>query len=382
MASASAISMIRSRSSQAVRQFVGNDIPDVARLHSRVWPNPGCTPSVYDEYFRRVFIGNPDSDPALPSLVFEDESGRVVGFIGVVPRRLVADGRTYRAAVSSQFVVEPGPEAAFAAVRLLRAYLEGPQDVSIADEATDAARALWSGLGASTAHFLSMHWTRVLRPARFAASFLRTRRRLRPVAGVLGACSSVADALAARLPNTPFQQPRTFSPPQEISAAIAVAHQEEFCHPSALRVVHDERSFQWLLDRAARASVDHHPVTGVVTGSGRVRGWYIAALDGQGQCDVVHLAAVRTATREVLEALFQHAWQRGACAVSGRADVRFTPALTDTSCVFHQRGHWMLVNTASVDLLRAFESGSACFARLDGEWALRLSTPDSRGGLS
>jgi len=39
----------------------------------------------------------------------------------------------------------------------------------------------------------------------------------------------------------------------------------------------------------------------------------------------------------------------------------------------------MLVNTSSVDLLRAFESGSASFARLDGEWALRLSTPESRG---
>jgi hypothetical protein len=375
--------MIRSRSSRAVRRFVGTDIPDVARLHARVWPNPGCTPSVYDDYFRRVFIANPDSDPALPSLVSENESGRVVGFIGVVPRVVVADGRTYRAAVSSQFVVEPGPEAAFAAVRLLRAYLEGPQDVSIADEATDAARALWGGLGASTAHFLSMHWTRVLRPARFAASFLRARpRRWGLLARVLAPCSVPADALAVRLRGTPFYQPRTFEPPQEITAAIAVAHQEEFCHPSALRVVHDERSFQWLLDRAARASVDHHPVTGVVTGSGRVRGWYIAALDGQGQCDVVHLAAVRTASREVLEALFQHAWRRGACAVSGRADVRFTSALSDASCVFHQQGHWMLVNTSSADILRAFESGSACFARLDGEWALRLVTPDSRGAVS
>jgi hypothetical protein len=42
----------------------------------------------------------------------------------------------------------------------------------------------------------------------------------------------------------------------------------------------------------------------------------------------------------------------------------------------------MLVNTSSADLLRAFESGSACFARLDGEWALRLVTPDLRGAVS
>lgn len=379
---ASAVTMIQSRSSQAVRRFVGSDIPYVAELHARVWPNPGCPPSIYDDYFRRVFLANPANDPALPSLVSEDESGRVVGFIGVVPRRLVAGGRTYRAAVSSQFVVEPGPEAAFAAARLLRAYLEGSQDVSIADEATDAARALWGGLGGTTAHFLSLHWTRVLRPASFAASFLRARRRCAPLARALELCSPAADALVARMRRTPFHQPRTFSPPQEITAAMVVARQEEFCHPSALRVDHDERSFQWLLDRAARASVDHHPVTGVVTGGGRVRGWYIAALNRDGLCEVVHLAAVRTASREVLEAVFQHAWHRGASAVSGRADVRFMPALSDASCVFHQRGHWMLVNTSSADLLRAFESGSACFARLDGEWALRLVTPDLRGAVS
>jgi hypothetical protein len=371
---ASVLTMIPSRSSPAVRRFVGSDIPQVARLHARVWPNPGCPPSLYDDYFRRVFIGNPDSDPALPSLVSEDASGRVLGFIGVVPRRLVAGGRTYRAAVSSQFVVEPGPEAAYAAVRLLRAYLDGPQEVSIADEATDAARALWSGMGASTAHVLSLHWTRVLRPARCAASFLRVRRRWMPIGRALALCAPAADAIAARLPGTPLHQPRTFSPPEEISAALVVAHQDEFCPPSALRVDHNERSFQWLLDRAARVSVDHQPVAGVVTGSGRVRGWYIAALDGEGQCDVVHLAAVRTAPREVLDALFQHAWRRGAYAVSGRMDVRFMPALSDASCVFHQRGHWMLVHSSSIDVLRAFESGSACFARLDGEWALRLTT--------
>src|SRR6185295_829474 len=121
---ASATPMIQSRSSSTIRRFVGTDIPEVARLHARVWPNPACTPSVYDDYFRRMFIGNPDADPALPSLVSEDESGRIVGFVGVVPRRLIVGGRRYRATLSSQFLVEPGSEAAFIAVRLIRAYLE------------------------------------------------------------------------------------------------------------------------------------------------------------------------------------------------------------------------------------------------------------------
>ena len=379
MMMASTIPMLRSRSSSAIRRFVGTDIPQVARLHARVWPNPACTPSVYDDYFRRVFISNPEADPALPSLVCEDQSGRIVGFCGVVPRRLIVVGRTYRATLSSQFLVEPGSEAAFIAVRLMRAYLEGPQDISIADEATDAGRGLWTGLGGSTAHFLSLHWTRVLRPVRFGTSFLRGRRRWAPVGRALAPCARAADALVARLPATPFRPPRMLPQGEALSAATVLAHLGEFCGPSDVRVDHDERSLQWLMDRVARASVDHHPITGVVTGGGRVRGWYIGALDRDGHCDVVHVAATRTAVREVLDHLFDHAWQRGACAVTGRVDARFMQALSDTSCVFYQRGYWVLVNTAAVELLRAFESGSACFSRLEGEWALRLVTPDARG---
>jgi hypothetical protein len=373
---ASSITMIRSRSSAGIRRFVSTDIPHVAELHARVWPNPACTPSVYDDYFRRVFIANPEMDPTLPSLVSEDDSGRIVGFIGVIPRRVIVGGRTSRAALASQFVVEPSHDAAFIAVRLMRAFLDGPQDVSLGDEATDAARALWNGLGGSTAYFLSMHWTRVLRPVRFAASFLRGRRAWAPLGRALTPCAGVMDALVARLPATPFRQPLALAQSETLSAATVIAHHDEFCHPSAVKVDHDERSFQWLLDRVARASVNHHPITGVVMGSGRVRGWYIAALDRDGHCDVVQLAAARTAAREVLDHLFDHAWRRGACAVTGRVDVRFIQALSDATCVFHQRGHWMLVNTASPDILRAFESGSACFSRLDGEWPLRLVTPD------
>ena len=376
---ATAIQMIRSRPSSAIRRFVGSDIPHVAQLHARVWPNPACTPSVYDDYFRRVFLANPEADPALPSLVCEDESGRIVGFVGVVPRRLIVGGRRYRATLSSQFIVEPGSEAAFIAVRLMRAYLEGPQDVSIADEATDAGRGLWTGLGGSTAHFLSMYWTRVLRPVRFGASWLRGRQAWSRLGRALAPCAGAADAVVTRIPGTPFRQPRILSRSEALSAATVIAHHGEFCQPSALQVDHDERSFQWLLDRAALASVNHHPITGVVMGGGRVRGWYIATLDRDGHCDVVHLAAARTAAREVLDHLFDHAWQRGACSVTGRGDVRFVPALSAASCVFYQRGYWMLVNTAAIDVLRAFESGSVCFSRLEGEWALRLWPPDAAG---
>jgi len=370
-----------------IREFTADDIPQVAQLHARVWPNPTCTFDTYDEYFRRVYVDNPDNDPLLPSLVTEDERGRVVAFLGVVGRRLVLGERVYRAAISSQFIVERDNQAAFVAIRMLRAYLAGPQDVSIADESTDAARGLWTGLGGTTAHLLGMYWTRPLRPARYVASLLRARPRWALAGRAVAPGAAVADALLARVPGTPWHQPLMRDPgagslDETLSAATAVKRYPEFCHPSALRAEYDERTFQRLLDYTARVSVQRYPVMGVVTRGGRVRGWYIAALDDRGECDVVQLVADRASTRELVDQLFRHAWRRGALAVTGRMDPRFVQALSDTCCVFHRRGPWMLFKTANADIHRAFESGDTCFSRIDGEWALRLTVPRVRGVAS
>lgn len=376
------LDVVEPRASPGIRGFVPGDIPQVARLHARVWPNPDCTFDVYEDYFQRVFVDNPEADQSLPSLVSEDERGRIVAFIGVVPRRVVLGQRAYLAALSSQFIVEPEGPAAFVAIRILRAYFDGPQDVSIADEATDAARRLWMGLGGTTAQFLSMYWTRVLRPARYATSLLRARQRWSWLARVAAPCAVAADAVAACLPGTPFRQSSDPVSVDTLTTAMIMNHSDEFCDPSGLSVRHDERSFQWLLERIARACVNGEPISGAVTRSGQMCGWYVAALDGSGHCDLVHLASDRTSHRVVLDQLFHHACTRGALAVTGRIDPPFMEALSDSGCLFHRRGPWLLVRTPRPEILHAFESGHACFARIDGEWALRLSASRARGAVA
>lgn len=376
------LTLVDRRSDVAIRRFVERDIPQVAQMHARVWPNPTCTPEIYEEYFRRAFITNPGCDELLPSLVSEDGQGRIVGFIGVVSRRLELGTRVYRAAVPSQFIVDPARDAAYVGIRLLRTFLDGPQDVSIADEATDAGRGLWTGLGGVTAYLLSMYWTRLLQPGRFAASVLRKRKRWSTVAAAAAPCAAGADALLTRLSGTPFHQRRTAIRASELTSAFVVAHHAEFSPRPTLRIRHDEPSFQWLLDQTARMSVNGEPVISTVRRNGRLLGWYIAALDREGHCDVVHLEIGRRGAREVLEQLFQHAWQRDALAVTGRLDPRLMQALSDTCCVFHRRGPWMVVKTDRPDILREFESGHACFSRLDGEWPLRLVVPQPSGGIS
>src|SRR5581483_7581848 len=94
----------------------------------------------------------------ITSLVFEENSGEITGFLGVVPRPMSFNGRPVRAAISSQFIVAPARRSTLAAVKLLQAFVSGPQDLSIADEANDASRKLLGSLGGSTALLYSLYW--------------------------------------------------------------------------------------------------------------------------------------------------------------------------------------------------------------------------------
>src|SRR5687768_7708917 len=193
-----------------IRPFVADDALQVVHLHRTVFGNAeeaaSTTLDSYRRYFTRVFLDKPSRDAALQSLVCQDKDGRIIGFLGVAVRKMRMNGCPLRAAVSSHFMVDPARHASLVAVRLVKAFLGGPQDLSIADEANDEARRLWEGLGGCTSLVHSLHWTRALRPARFALSFVRQRRSLKPFALLADPIARVADMLANRFPRSYFYQ--------------------------------------------------------------------------------------------------------------------------------------------------------------------------------
>src|SRR5436190_8200996 len=106
-------------------------------------------------FFRAVFLENPWRDPELPSLVYENERGEVAGFLGVLPRRMIAEGREIRMAVGTQLMVAPA-DRGLAGRRLMRTLMDGPQDLCFGDTANDAARRLWTSIGGRTSPMYSM----------------------------------------------------------------------------------------------------------------------------------------------------------------------------------------------------------------------------------
>ncbi|HEV2431194.1 MAG TPA: GNAT family N-acetyltransferase, partial [Burkholderiales bacterium] len=177
--------------------FAAGDVPAVAELHARARPRTAwSSQEARARYFREALLENPWADPELPSLVAKDGE-RVVGFFGVVPRRMRFGERRLRVAVGCQFMVDPQERNGLVALRLMRAFLGGRQDVSVADWATEASRSLWLAAGGSASVLQEQQWMLLLRPVQ---SLWQHAMRARPVVAALGApLAALADACASPL---------------------------------------------------------------------------------------------------------------------------------------------------------------------------------------
>ena len=357
-----------------IRPFVEGDIPGVARLHRTVFKADDRADAgsldAYHSYFMRVFLDNPLREQDLPSLVYE-EHDRIVGFLGVVPRRMTMRGHRVQAAIGSQFVIDPATAFGTVAVRLARAFLDGPQDLSLSDEASDIARKIWEGLGGQTALLRSLHWTRPLRPATLAVATVSRRPRLAPITFPLTPIASLVDAMATRIPHSHFHQPKPDgSSVEDLTEQAVLSYLSAIDRTSSLHVEYDETMLHWLLERARQREAGGFLHAAVVRHDGRIVGWYLYHLDRERLANVLHIDAERASVREVLDHLFYQASAHGAIAATGRLEPRYLQALSDTYCLFHRRGPWVLLNTARTDLVRSFETDDALFSRFEGEWCL------------
>ena len=357
-----------------IRIFAEDDVPAVVALFERVYPEQRWTsPAACEAYFREIFFDNPWRDLDLPSWVAE-EDGRMAGFAGVVPRRMAFRGRPIRVAVGCQFMVDPNRRHGLTALQLARAALSGPQDLFIADGANDFSRQILTGLGGTTPLLYNLHWTRPLRPARYALSLLEERGALPPAltlpARPLGA---LVDALASRLRPNRFHREEVELKEDALDAAAILAHLPDVMDGNALQPVYDARALAWLLEQSARKT-RHGKLRAcaVLEGGQRLIGWYLYYARPGGVSEVVQVAARNGSFGPVLQRLFADAWRQGAAAVRGRLDPRHVRELSGRHCWLRCDGTWTLVHTRHADVATAIHQGNAFLSRLEGEWWLRF----------
>ena len=357
-----------------IRVLAEDDISAVTALFARVYPQHRWhSQAACESYFREMLFDNPWYDPELPSWVAEQD-GRIIGTQTVMPRPMHFQGRPLRVAVSCQFMVDPDKRRSLVALQLLQAYLSGPQDLSLADGASDQSMRLWIKLGGTAPLLHSLHWTRPLRPARYALSLLEEHAAL-PSALAFAArpVCALADALAVRLPQNRFCREAVDVVEEILDPVTMLSHLPDILGGSALRPVYDARSLAWLLDQTGRKKRHGTLRARAVLNSERqLIGWYLYYLQPNAVSEVVQLAAVDGCFDQVLQRLLADAWRHGATAVCGRLDPRHAQELSTRHSWFRREGPWTLVHSRNAEIMAAIHRGDAFLSRLEGEWWLRF----------
>ena len=356
------------------REFSKEDIPAVADLWLKVFQQrEDSSPESLRAYFHEMFIDHPWSDARLPSLVYEDKDRRIVAFLGVLPRLISFRGSPIQMAVTSQFMVDTSRHPGNAAIELMKRFLAGPQQLSLTDGANEGARRIWEALRGEVATTYSCLWTRVLRPVQYALELAKSRKALKPLAGVAKPFARVLDSVAVRMPLTPYPMPAATAAAEEASAESLLRCVSELPARWALRSCYSLDSLSWLLQKAGEAKSRGELRKFIVRNAkGEMLGWYVYYAKPDGISKVLQISGREHGILEVIEHLFDDAWRAGSVAVSGRLEPRFARELSQKRCDFIFHDVAVLIHSRQNEILETIQRGNAFLTRLDGEWWMRF----------
>lgn len=350
-----------------VRPLAPEDVGDAVALRQRIFTRTAHpVPAAAEAHFRRVFFEHPWHDPALPSLVCEDRQGRVIGFLGCIPRRMRLDGETLRVAVPTQLCVER-EASGLVAVRLIATLLAGPQDLTWSDAATDRVCALWTRLGGEVAHIQSLSWRGQIRPSQSA------------LAGIAGGIPTRAMRLATRLvlrdadarvrdrvaDGTAGLRPETVDGTRMLGVLQSLAGDTLVSTDTATET-------RWLLEELD----GKHPLDtlrcAVLRKDAGLVGASMVLTRRSGIADVVALQARPGAYRAALWHAIATALEAGQVELRGRLEPALMQELDGMPVTIRREAPWTLLHSRRADVRAAVHGGRTSLTRLDGEWWLNF----------
>lgn len=360
-----------------IRPIEARDIDAVADLFASImlaWSKPATND--LRQFLRQHFIDGPFADPALPSLVFEQDNA-VEGFIGVTAQDLATSDRSYKAAIACALMVRDHAANPLAGARLLRAMLAGTQDLTLTETAGDETLGMLRSQGGVPLPQHSMTWLRVLHPARFAVDF--AARRLPPL-GITKPLARFVDSRKHQpAPGAPLKWSRWVpTAPQKGISVQPISPTDFFDLTADLTQPYDIRPHWSDAGRAAMlAEMQSKRLHGelqlakVATASGRPLAVAAYYLTREKSAHLLQLLARHGQEGIALDALFTEAHERDAIALQGRTDPRLMNALLGRR-VFMVNESSSVVHSRNAELVDTFVSGRALMNGLVGERWSRL----------
>jgi hypothetical protein len=321
------------------------------------------------DYFDKIFFHNPWYDDSIPSLVYQNGDGKIIGFLGVVPRRMIFRDIPINVAISFHFMVEPESRSTLAGVHLLRTFFSGPQDLSLTDGAGDVGRKVWEMVGGVSVPLYTQRWTRILRPSRQVLDLLSRNKLISSVSGLISPLCGVTDSAIARF--MPRYFPSANSCGEELNVRTFIEELPHFSKGFALRPDYDDDTAAWLFDNAAQMHY-YGKLQKVLVRNAKneISGWFIYYLKPGGMGSVIQIAARKGAVNEILDHLFSHAMRNGASVLSGRIEPRYMRELSEKHCIIRAVGAMFLLHSRNDDLLHAIQRGDAFISELEGQLTL------------
>jgi hypothetical protein len=353
-----------------IRPFEARDIPQLVGLYRAAFAS--ADPDVVAEKIRSAFLEACWIDPEIPSLVQEDASGAIKGFMGVTPRPMSFKSVPIRIAVPSVFMVHPESRGR-AGLALVRQFMAGPQDLSLTRNANPTSRAIGLRMGWQEALTYTFSWTRPLRPlAHRVTEFADVAesaplRRVRRIAERVAPFASVpVDALLGRWVNQSFQvdsirQMRG----EDLDASVMVARLPDVMGRRSVQPIYTEESLNWLLRRFDAKAGQPLAKVVVTRHSGEFGGWFLYQMSRRRVAHLIQFAASPGRQRDVFQYFLYHAWSRGAVAAEGQGDPVFLDMLDSRRSWYSHRAPGLLVYSKNTDLLNAIHRGDAFLSRLE-----------------
>jgi hypothetical protein len=355
-----------------IRAFSQEHVRDAANLYLSAGRGEfRPAPPALEDAFREIFLGNPWVSPEISSLVYM-EKGKLVGFLGVIPRPMELRGRPIRAATITTWLVDHQLHRGLAGMKLLRHLLNGPQDFSYVDGSSNEASSVYTALGARVSPVYSFNWVRVLRPFQTARGvFDRMGGVLARLKGPSGVVTTPLDFLLSKLPLEILERPKSPFSSKLVSAAELLECMQEVRGREALRPAYSMPSFGWLLSQAGKGEGHQGLRMATVQSSDGARcGWFVHYATPGYPSYVLQIGCHRRHQfTNVLLALFEDAWEQGASAVKGQAISQYLTPLTEQYCLFRQPFACVIGHSRDPEIMQAFHLADTALSRLDaGAW--------------
>ncbi|HRP78174.1 MAG TPA: hypothetical protein PL183_03620 [Aquamicrobium sp.] len=354
-----------------IRPFAEGDVAAAAALFQETFLDPrAAAPAGLAAYMRRLYLGE---DGDIPSLVHVDKTGAVTGFIGVDTLAMRHGDRPLRAAIGGSLMVRDHDSDPMAGARLLKAFLAGPQDISLSETASEVAARMWTGLRGVVLAQYSLDWVRVFRPGSFAVHAAAQRLPLLRLLVPFGYGVDRLAALAMKGDGLYWPGMRATRPVpgglvvREIDAAAFAALVEPLTAQFSLRP-------QWapgqldaiLADARQKPAYGELVLCAVETRAGAPVGAFAYHVRPGRIARVLQVLARPGQAGPVLDGLIGDAFRRGAAALRGRTQPALLDGLLGRRVALINVGS-TVVHSRDPALVEACRAGELFFNGLAGE---------------